>query len=427
CTQNPVQTRNFGYHVAAEFKRKLLTLHNVYSFYITYAELDGFAATGRAAADGQLSLLDKWILSELNLLVRHCRAKLDDYDAAAAVKRIETFIEDLSTWYVRRSRRRFWKSESDADKQAAYLTLHDCLETLLRLMAPVMPFWTEEMYQNLVRSADPAAPQSVHLCAYPEADQRFIDAQLSTEMALVRKVVSLGHAARKDAKLKVRQPLAQLLYKGEQPQDWEIIARYQDVIRDEVNVKAVEPLADPGAIIVYKAKGLVSQLGPKFQKNAGAVKDAIAALPSEQVQHLVRDGKTTVTVPSGPMEVAAEDVEVTTESRPGFSGKKEGGDIVALDTRLTPELSAEGDARELVHKVQNLRKQSGFAVSDRIAVTYRADGALAQAIGDPQLRRTVMDETLATSLEPGIPQGGHQETTEINGKSITISIQQVNQ
>ncbi|MDI6740597.1 MAG: isoleucine--tRNA ligase, partial [Candidatus Edwardsbacteria bacterium] len=161
CCQNPVQNLHFGYHVAAEFKRKLLTLHNVYSFFITYAKIDGFGLGGKKLEASRLSLLDKWILSELNIITKTARERLDDYDAAAVCKRIESFIEDLSTWYVRRSRRRFWKSESDTDKEAAYLTLYTCLETLLRLMAPVMPFWTEEMYQNLVRSVDPSAPESV--------------------------------------------------------------------------------------------------------------------------------------------------------------------------------------------------------------------------------------------------------------------------
>jgi len=421
CRQNPEQNLNFGYHMAAEFKRKLLTLHNVYSFYVTYAELDGFAPAGRSPADCELTLLDRWALSELNLTVGAVREKLDDYDAAAAARRIEAFIEDLSTWYVRRSRRRFWKSESDTDKQAAYVTLHKCLETLLRLMAPLLPFWTEEMYQNLVRSVEAGAPESVHLCAYPEADQKLIDANLSAEMALVRKVVSLGHAARKDAKLKVRQPLAELLHAGGKPADRRTIDRHQDLIKDEVNVKRVAPLADPDAIIVYKAKGLVSKLGPKYQKQAAAVKEGIAALPSEQVKRLLRDGTCPVALPDGPVDVSVEDIEISTESQPGFSSKRDGEDLVALDVRLSPALAAEGDARELVHKIQNLRKESGFAVSDRIRIGYLADGALAAAVAAH--RRDIMDETLATAMEPGVPPGARVGQADINGKQITISIQ----
>lgn len=424
CLQNPVQNLNFGYHMAAEFKRKLLTLHNVYSFYVTYAKLDGFAAAGQRPGDCSLALLDRWALSELNLLVASVRERLDDYDAAAAARRIEAFVEDLSTWYVRRSRRRFWKSESDTDKQAAYVTLHECLATLLRLMAPFMPFWTEEMYQNLVRSADPAAPESVHLCPYPEADASLVDTTLSAEMALVRKVVSLGHAARKDAKLKVRQPLAQLLYRGETQGNWPVIDKYREVIRDEVNVKAIGPLLDPDSIIVYKAKGLVSKLGPKYQKNAGAVKEGIAALASDRVKELARAGTCTIELPGGPVEVLAEDVEIGTESGPGFSAKRDGDDTVALATALTPALAAEGDARELVHVVQNLRKTSGFAVSDRIELSYRAGPELAAAIESH--RETIMAETLATAFAPAGADGGRGERTEINGREITISIQRVN-
>jgi isoleucyl-tRNA synthetase len=276
-----------------------------------------------------------------------------------------------------------------------------------------------------VRSVDPSASQSVHLCACPAVDEKLIDRVLSAEMALVRKAVSRGHSARKDAKLKVRQPLARLLYKGGQQQDWQVIERYQEIIKDEVNVKAIEPLADPDAIIQYKAKGLVSKLGPKYQKQAGVIKDHVADLSNDQIRQFMKNGTYRLESPAiGPVDIYLEDFEITTESKPGFSGKKEGEDVVALDTQLTPELAAEGDARELVHKVQGLRKDSGFAVSDRIAVIYQADGALAQAIGAH--RKTIMDETLAAALESGTPQDGHRETAEINGKTITFSIQQVN-
>ncbi|MDP2806756.1 MAG: isoleucine--tRNA ligase, partial [bacterium] len=380
CCQNPVINLNFGYHMATEFKRKLLTLHNVYSFYITYAKLDGFVPHGKSLDKCELSLLDRWILSELNLLVKNTRQKLDDYDAAAACKRLEAFTEDLSTWYVRRSRRRFWKSESDSDKEAAYLTLYTCLETLIKLMAPIMPFWAEEMYQNLVRSVDASAPESIHLTAYPEADEKRTDQKLSQEMAVVRKVVSLGHAARKEAKLKVRQPLARLLFKGDQAAGWEAVLRHQEIIRDEVNVKAVEQAPDADSLVDYRAKGLVSKLGPKFGPNAKAIAENITKLDGQQVKAFKAQGKCSIQTPAGQFEIETGDVEITAVSKPGLMVKEEGGDLAALDITLTPELTAEGCARELVHCVQNLRKESGFEVSDRITVTYRTDPELEAAI-----------------------------------------------
>ncbi|OGF13664.1 MAG: hypothetical protein A2024_11040, partial [Candidatus Edwardsbacteria bacterium GWF2_54_11] len=418
CCQNPVINLNFGYHMATEFKRKLLTLHNVYSFYITYAKLDGFVPRGKSLDKCQLTLLDRWILSELNLLVREARQKLDQYDAASVCKRLEAFTEDLSTWYVRRSRRRFWKSESDSDKEAAYLTLYTCLETMIRLMAPIMPFWAEEMYQNLVRSADASAPESVHLAQYPEANEKFIDQQLSQEMALVRKAVSLGHAARKDSKLKVRQPLARLLYKGEKQKDWTVVEKYQDIIKDEVNVKTVEAIDDPEKLIQYRAKGLVSKLGPRYKNLAGIVKDKVPGMTSEQVKQLMQDGKYTLETASMPVEVFIEDMEITTESKPGFSVKNEGQDLVALETVLTPELLSEGLARELVHKIQNLRKDSGLEVADRIGITYSGDGELEAAMKGHD--RYIRAETLAVTLQQdGIVTG---QKIEINGKEITIAI-----
>jgi isoleucyl-tRNA synthetase len=418
CCQNPVINLNFGYHMATEFKRKLLTLHNVYSFYITYAKLDGFVPRGKSLDKCQLTLLDRWILSELNLLVREARQKLDQYDAASVCKRLEAFTEDLSTWYVRRSRRRFWKSESDSDKEAAYLTLYTCLETMIRLMAPIMPFWAEEMYQNLVRSADASAPESVHLAQYPEANEKFIDQQLSQEMALVRKAVSLGHAARKDSKLKVRQPLARLLYKGEKQKDWTVVEKYQDIIKDEVNVKTVEAIDDPEKLIQYRAKGLVSKFGPRYKNLAGIVKDKVPGMTSEQVKQLMQDGKYTLETASMPVEVFIEDMEITTESKPGFSVKNEGQDLVALETVLTPELLSEGLARELVHKIQNLRKDSGLEVADRIGITYSGDGELEAAMKGHD--RYIRAETLAVTLQQdGIVTG---QKIEINGKEITIAI-----
>jgi isoleucyl-tRNA synthetase len=421
CSQNATQNLHFGYHVAAEFKRKLLTLHNVYSFYITYARLDDFNPAGKRLDARKLSLLDRWILSELNLLVKSCRESLDNYEAMTAARRIEAFVEDLSTWYVRRSRRRFWKSESDSDKQTAYLALYTCLETLVRLMAPMMPFWAEEIYQNLVRSADPGAPESVHLAEYPQPDEKMVDQKLSEEMALVRKVVSMGHAARKEARIKVRQPLARLLYQGEKNKGWEIIEKHQDMIKDEVNIKAIEAIDDPENLVEYRAKGLVSKLGPRYKNMAGTVRDLVPKMASEKVKKLIQDGKVTLEA-SMPIEIFIEDMEISTESKSGFSVKKEGEDIVALDTNLTKDLILEGHARELVHKIQNLRKDTGLEVSDRIDITYRGDPELEAAIAGQE--GYIRTETLAVRLEPNPGPAG--QMTEINGKQITIAINKHN-
>ncbi len=242
--QNPAQNLLFGYTGAREVERKLLTLWNVYSFFVTYANIDGFnPKTGRPGT--ACSLLDRWVLSRLNSLVRHVTERLDDFDPAAVPQAAEEFIDDLSVWYVRRSRRRFWKSASDEDKAAAYHTLYTCLVTTIKLLAPVMPFLTEEMYANLVRSVDKDAPESVHLTAWPVADIALIDPTLEAEVALVRQVVSLGRSAREKAKLKVRQPLAAALIQSADRAQQDAVLRHADSIRDELNVRELR-FAEPG-------------------------------------------------------------------------------------------------------------------------------------------------------------------------------------
>ncbi len=420
CCQNATQNLHFGYHTAAEFKRKLLTLHNVYSFYITYAKLDNFNPAGKKLDRDKLTLLDRWILSELNLLVKTAHESLDNYEAMALAKKIEAFVEDLSTWYVRRSRRRFWKSESDSDKELAYLTLYTCLETLIRLMAPMMPFWTEEIYQNLVRSIYPQAPESVHLTEYPNIDENMIDQKLSDEMALVRKVVSMGHAARKDSRMKVRQPLAGIRYKGKDESFWNSVVRYKDIILEEVNIKSLEATGDIESLVEYRGKGLVSKLGPKFGPKAKALAEKISQLDSANVKALKIAGRLGLSLADSPVEIVAEDVEISSISKDGLAVKQEGDDYVALDIRLTSELITEGYARELVHKVQNLRKDSGFEVADRIEIAYSGDGELEAALAEHD--KYIRSETLAVALRKKPAVAGQK--MEINGKEITIAINQ---
>jgi len=426
CCQNPVQNLNFGYHMAADYKRRLLTLHNVYAFYITYARLDNFSPWGKKLSHQTLGLLDRWILSELNILISGVRQSLDNYDAMFACRLMEKFIEDLSTWYVRRSRRRFWKAESDAEKEAAYLTLYTCLETLLRLMAPFMPFWTEAMYQNLVRPVMPGCPESVHLSEYPQPAAEMVDELLCREMELVRQVVSLGHAARKEARIKVRQPLARLLFHSQNRDDWEVLARHQEIVKDEVNVKAIEPLVDPESLLTYRARGLGAKLGPKYQSQADRVKNMIAALNSQQVKVLKETGVLALEGLAAPL--SSEDVEISVEAARGYAGKTEAASTVILETNLTEELKAEGLARELVHLIQNLRKNSGLEVSDRIRIRYGADLELGRAM--ERHREWIMNEVLAVSMEPydfsasgsGSP-GDGAVAGEVDGNKILINIE----
>ncbi len=328
--QNPTQNLLFGYAGAREVERKLLTLWNVYSFFVTYASIDGFKPQPDPPAD-RLALLDRWILSRLNSLVKLVTERLDTYDAAAVPEAVEEFIEDLSVWYVRRSRRRFWKSSSDEDKAAAYQTLYTCLVTLTRLLAPIMPFLTEELYQNLVCSVDRESSESVHLAAWPTPDPALIDQDLEAEVALCRAVVSLGRAAREKAKLKVRQPLASALIQLSEPASQAAIQRHAESVREELNVRELR----------------FGDTGHDFPADYVVAADSSLA--------------------------------------------------VAIDTRLTPELEDEGLAREFVHRVQNLRKEAGFEVVDRVRLHYRATPRLRQAVN--AFADYIARETLALTLE----------------------------
>src|SRR5437762_58887 len=276
---NTTQNMNFGYGLADEVKRKLLTLWNTYSFFVTYANLDGYTPEQGSVPVAERAELDRWILARLHELTGRVRAELDGFDAAGVTREIDAFVDDLSNWYVRLSRRRFWKSESDSDKLAAYSTLYEVLVTLAKLMAPVMPFLAEEMYQNLVRShaAGAEEPVSVHHNAYPEADESLIDRRLLADTALTQQVVSLGRSARNKFGLKVRQPLRKILVRAPSKADEEALRRVKDQVLAELNVKEMEVTPDVGDLIHYVIKPNLPALGPKYGKRLAAIRERLAA------------------------------------------------------------------------------------------------------------------------------------------------------
>jgi isoleucyl-tRNA synthetase len=365
----PGEARRFSDRLVAEsLRRFLLTLWNTYSFFVTYANLDGFDPTG--SDEGERSELDRWVLSELNALVQKVTDCLEAYDPTASGRAIQEFVDDLSNWYVRRSRRRFWKGEMDADKVAAYQTLYTCLTTLSKLMAPFTPFVAEAMYQNLVRSVEGGAPESVHLAEWPTADSAQVDQKLMDETRTVMRVVSVGRAARSKAGIKVRQPLANATAFVATPYQAEGLLRLADQVRDELNVRDVT----------------VHALSELFTQPFERPKDLLAHLPEGAA--------------------LADD---------------ESGYAVGLDTRITPELADEGLARELVHRIQNLRKAAGFEISDRITVHY----------GDSERLRGVLvnhatyvqEETLADELVEGSPPAdAHVEEQEVDGRKVTLGV-----
>ncbi len=409
---NITQNMNFGYGIADEIKRNLLTLWNTYSFFVMYANLDGFDPGQAAVPVQERAELDRWILARLHELIRLCRAELAGYDVAAVTRQVDAFVDDLSNWYVRRSRRRFWKSESDSDKLSAYSTLYEVLVTLTKLIAPIMPFLAEEMYQNLVRSSQSSGsgPESVHHCPYPEADESLIDRQLLADVALAQRVVSLGRAARNKAGIKVRQPLREMLVRAPSKADEAALERIASGVLEELNVKELTVTAQVGELITYVIKPNFALLGPKYGKRMSAIQVALrGAEPAGLAEQVEREQPVKVSLDGEEsVELLPGELVVETREREGFAVAQEGGLVVALDTHLTEELLQEGLARDLVRVINDMRKSADFDVSDRITLYYSIEDGT-EANGDTsRLEGTLTNfgdyiraETLSNALVEG--------------------------
>ncbi|MGH2598493.1 MAG: isoleucine--tRNA ligase, partial [Dehalococcoidia bacterium] len=358
CQHNPSLNLNFGYHLGDEIRRRfILPLWNSYAFFVNYAALDGFdpADPANDVLRAERTMLDRWILSRLQGVIGEVGARLDDFDAAGATRALEEFVvEELSNWYIRRNRRRFWKTEADRDKAAAYLTLHEVLVTLTKLLAPFIPFLADEMYDNLVRVVRPEAPASVHLTDFPAPDVAKVDATLDREMAALLAAVSLGRAARTKASAKVRQPLPAVLVWARDPAVLDAVERMQDQLLDELNVKRFERVEQPELYASYDVRPNLPVLGPKYGKQVGAIRQALAAADAAEVARTVRAGGA-VSLQAGDesIELASDEVLVDVKEREGFNVAVSRDLVVALDGTLTPELVAEGLARDFVRGVHD--------------------------------------------------------------------------
>ena len=423
CTHNPTANLNFGYSAGDDVRRRfLLPLWNSYSFFVTYANLDHYTpSTGQDPANR--TLLDRWVLSRLNTLVEAVRAALDRYDMLGAARQIERFvIDELSNWYIRRNRRRFWKSVSDADKRAAYDTLYACLVTLAKLTAPVMPFVTDEMYGNLVRSQDETAPTSVHLSTYPESDPTLIDAPLEAAMDAVIRTVELGRAARNAANLKVRQPLARVLVKTPTPELGDAVRELRAQVLDELNVKELEVVSSAGDLVEYSVLPKLPVLGPKYGKQLPRIRAALLNVDARQVARQALSGQSVnLEVDGNMLSLAPEEILIEERERPGLASTSEAGYVVALDTEVTPELYYEGLVRDFVRQVQNLRKQAGLNIDDRIVVVYEGSEDLHTAL--TTFDEYTRSETLADRLEAGDPAASaYAQKVEVGDVSTRIGI-----
>ena len=422
---NPVQNLNFGYGHAKEIKRVLLTLWNVYSFFVTYAKIDQFNPVNKKIPESNLRKLDKWILSKLNSLIEQCDRAYDNFDLVSVVKGAEKFFDDLSNWYIRRSRRRFWKSENDSDKETAYLVLHECLIKLLKIISPILPFLTEEMFQNLVVSVDKNAPESIHLCDFPAADKEKINEKLESEVSLTRTIVSLGRAARNKVNIKIRQPLVEMLVNvpKESPQ---LTDDDKAIILEELNIKAIKSIG-PNVlhkVYVYSATPVFDKLGPKFGKQVNKVGNWIKSMSHNDIEKLLKFGSLKKELDGEVFEISKEDAELRKVETPGVCVAIEGDYGVSINTTLSKELENEGLARELIHKIQLMRKQADFNLVDRIKIFYQTDEKLKDAI--LHNLEYLKNETLAIEVTEGAAQGEANKDLDINGIKTKISLQRVN-
>ena len=370
------------------------TWWNTYAFFVMYAKLDRIDVSDDIPV-AERPEIDRWALALLHRTVTEATDALEAYDVHGAGRAIESFVDQLSNWYVRRNRRRFWKSAAGRDKQAAYLTLYECLHTANRLMAPIMPFITEAVHRNLVRGVDDAAPPSVHMSEWPVPDPAARDDALIAEFDVVQRVVGLGRAARNSSGVRVRQPLSRLLVRAPDEGSAGHVARHEAQILEELNVKAVEMLAPDAELVSYRIKPNLPRIGKRYGKRVPAIRGALAAADGGAVAAAVAAGSAfDVDVAGETVTFEPEDVLVESTSAEGYSSAEEGGYLVGLDTTLTEALEREGLARELVRTVQEARKQAGLDVSDRI--TLRIDGTPDVAAALDAHRRYVMEETLAT-------------------------------
>ena len=381
-------------------RRTLDKIWNVYWFFVTYANIDQFDPTLHQLPLARRSELDRWILSELQLTIRTVTEGLEQYDTVKPADALQNFLEDLSNWYLRRSRERIWKSQLDDDKLGAYLTLYECLTTMITLLAPFMPFMTEELYQNLVRNVDDAAPFSVHLQDWPQVQESAIDEQLTRDTHLVMRIVGLGRAAREKAQIRVRQPLNSLYVHVPSSGEEEALQRHSDQVLEELNIKDLELIGANSDMLAYTLKPQVKIIGPKFgplvQKIIGHFKALSAHEAQEAANQLNTNGSLTTMIAGQEVTLTSSEIEVVATARPGFVTAEERGYIVALETTITPQLREEGLVRDLIHFIQDMRKKAGFNIEDHIGLAIYTDVELAQILQPYQ--QEIMQETLAINM-----------------------------
>jgi len=415
----PWLPNRFSAKNVSESQRKFLgTLWNTYAFYVLYANIDKFDPTKYTLDTEKLTVLDKWILSKLNTLIKTVDSFLENYKITEATRAMTEFVDELSNWYVRRSRTRFWASELTDDKICAYMTLYTVLVEFSKLSAPFIPFMTEEIYRNLVISVDKNAPESVHICDYPKYDEALSFPEIEEDMDAIRKIVMLGRAARNEANIKNRQPLSKVFVQAPA----EINQAYADIILEELNIKEVEFTNDASSFISYTFKPQMRTMGPKYGKLMRPIFDVIAQMDSVEVMATLNSGEALkLNVEGTDVEIFKEDVLVDTQQKGGFVAASESGFTAVLDTNLTDALIEEGYVREIISKIQTMRKDSGFDVTDKISVSFSGSEKIASvfAANADEIKTQTLAETLTAATATDAREWN------INGEAVSIAIEKL--
>ena len=425
AAQNPEHNLLFGYGHGSEVRKKLIQLWNSYSFFATYAAVDEFDPKKVNVADSDLHIMDRWVLSKLHAFIRDARLALDQFRSDKLMNKFELFLEELSNWYIRRSRRRFWKSEDDSDKQAAYIVLYEVLNNVIKVLAPVLPLITEEIYQNLVRNLDETAPESIHLCDYPIADENKIDTILMDKVDALRRVVEFGRSARNKANLKIRQPLTKLSFSVNDDEIADFIMDQQNIILDELNVKSINRVPSESDLLRYHIKPNLQVLGQKFGKEIPAIQSFLAESDSHEILEEIRSKKSYEFDLNGKsVSIGRDDLLFNAESVDGFTASGDDHVTVGLTTKLTKKLIQEGIVRDVIRQVQTMRKNANFAVEDRIKIYGILDGEVGEAIRS--FEEFFKNEVLAVELVNENKTAEFADQFQIGDQQVQFGLERVN-
>ncbi len=413
----PWLPNRFHEDAVVEGQRKFMgTLWNTYAFYVLYANIDNFDPTKYSLEYDKLPVMDKWLLSKLNTVVRAVDDNLGNYRIPEAARAMSEFVDDMSNWYVRRSRERFWAKGIEQDKINAYMTLYTALVTICKVAAPMIPFMTEDIYQNLVRSVDKAAPKSIHLCDFPEVDERMVDKELEADMDEVLKIVVLGRAARNSANIKNRQPIGSMYVKA----DKELSDFYKEIIEDELNVKTVEFKDDVSEFSSYSFKPQLKTVGPKYGKQLNVIREYLSNVDGNEAMNTLKvEGALRFDANGVEVSLAEEDLLIDIAQTEGFETQADAVVTVVLDTNLTEELLEEGFVREIISKVQTMRKEAGFEVMDKITISVAGNDKVAAIM--KRNEEVIFADVLATGIEYG-EVSGYTKSWNINGEKVDLGV-----